>query len=137
MSDKEIPEVKRLRWLAIQFPIVKKPKDDVDRMQSCIYLYCTAAADLIERQKKEIDQLKAEVERERHLNDKRRMDYGNIRAEAFKEFAGKVNEKINHYYDRQSDIDQDDEVADAVRDYLSYLTMDVESILDELLKEEA
>lgn len=50
MSDKpyeQIPEVKSLRWLMFNFPIVEKPKDDADRIQSCIHHYCANAVELI------------------------------------------------------------------------------------------
>ena len=58
----------------------------------------TDALDLINRQKEEI-------ERERHLNDKRRMDYEDIRAEAVKECLEKVAQAIcdNTYPDFNKD----------------------------------
>lgn len=53
----EVPEAKSLRWLAFIFPKIENPVDDCDRMTNCINLYCTSAADLIEHQSKEIDEL--------------------------------------------------------------------------------
>ena len=60
---REIKEAKSLRWLAIQFPKVENPKDDIERMQTCINLYCTAAAEKIEQLTEENERLRAENER--------------------------------------------------------------------------
>lgn len=51
----EIPEAKSLRWLAIQFPLVDKPKDDIERIQSLIHLYCTAGANRLEAMAEALD----------------------------------------------------------------------------------
>jgi hypothetical protein len=53
----EIKEAKSLRWLAIQFPLVENPKDDIEKLQSCINLYCTAAAEKIEQLTEDNDKL--------------------------------------------------------------------------------
>lgn len=58
----EIKEAKSLRWLAIQFPLVENPKDDIEKLQSCINLYCTAAAEKIEQLTEENERLRAENE---------------------------------------------------------------------------
>lgn len=54
----EIKEAKSLRWLAFQFPKVENPKDDIERMQNCINLYCTAAAEKIEQLTEENERLR-------------------------------------------------------------------------------
>lgn len=61
MNDVNIPEVKSLLWLAEQFPAVEKPQDDISRMQNCIHRYCINAANLIYRQKAEIETLKEDL----------------------------------------------------------------------------
>lgn len=117
MADKEIKEAKSLRWLANQFPKVENPKDNGDRLCNCINLYCTNAAELIERQAAEIKRLstlaelgntrandyrvmrdralKAEAENER-LAKGWKADViltANVKAEAYKECIEKVKEK--------------------------------------------
>lgn len=57
VDKKEIPEVKSLRWLANMFPKVEKPQDDSDKISTCIHLYCTAGANLLEDYRKKIDRL--------------------------------------------------------------------------------
>lgn len=47
-NNKEIPEVKSLRWLANMFPFTENPQDETDRISNAIHLYCTAGADKIE-----------------------------------------------------------------------------------------
>lgn len=51
----EIPEAKSLRWLAVQFPLVEKPQNDIDKMQSLIHIYCTAGANRLESMAEAID----------------------------------------------------------------------------------
>ena len=47
-KEKEIPEVKSLRWLANMFPLTDNPQDETDKMSNAIHLYCTAGANKIE-----------------------------------------------------------------------------------------
>lgn len=54
-KNKEIPEVKSLRWLANMFPYIENPEDDTDRMTNAIHIYCTAGADKIEELQKQLD----------------------------------------------------------------------------------
>lgn len=54
-KNKEIPEVKSLRWLANMFPYIENPEDDTDRMTNAIHIYCTAGADKIEELLKQLD----------------------------------------------------------------------------------
>lgn len=56
-------EVKSLRWLANQFPLINQPKDDADRFSNCIHLYCSAAADALTALTEENAKLRAELER--------------------------------------------------------------------------
>ena len=42
-------EAKALRWLAQQFPFVKQPKNDVDKMQNCIHVYASKGAEALDR----------------------------------------------------------------------------------------
>lgn len=65
----EIPEAKSLRWLAIQFPLVEKPKDDIEKIQSLIHLYCTAGANRLESIDAENIKLKAELEKVKQERD--------------------------------------------------------------------
>ncbi len=60
----EIPEVKALKWLTVQFPKIEDPKDDTDKMVNCINVYCNNAIDKINSQQGEIERLKNE---NRHL----------------------------------------------------------------------
>ena len=53
-----VPEAKSLRWLAIQFPYTKDPKDDTDRLSNAIHLYASAGADCIDRLQAEVDSLR-------------------------------------------------------------------------------
>ena len=55
MSD--VPEAKSLRWLANQFPYVKDPKDDCDRLSNAIHLYASRGADCIDRLNNEVGRL--------------------------------------------------------------------------------
>lgn len=73
----EIKEAKSLRWLAIQFPLVENPKDDIEKLQSCINLYCTAAAEKIE-------QLTEENEKLQRLANLRQRDLDNSNDLLFK-----------------------------------------------------
>lgn len=84
MADKEIKEAKSLRWLANQFPKVENPKDNGDRLCNCINLYCTNAAELIERQAAEIKRLSTLAE----LGNTRASDYRVMRDRALKAEAG-------------------------------------------------
>lgn len=60
VNTKEIPEVKSLRWLAINFPAIENPQDDSDKISTCINLYCTAAANLLEDYRNKIEHLTEE-----------------------------------------------------------------------------
>ena len=51
--QKEIPEVKSLRWLANMFPYIEQPKDETDKMSNAIHTYCTAGAEKIEEMARE------------------------------------------------------------------------------------
>ena len=55
MAENEIAEVKALKWLTIQFPEIEDPKDDTDRLQNCINLYCTNAINKINSQQADIE----------------------------------------------------------------------------------
>lgn len=48
-------EVKRLRWLAFNFPHTDEPKSESDKICNCINLYCTEAADAIEELMRQLD----------------------------------------------------------------------------------
>ena len=60
-KQEEIKEVKSLRWLALNFPLIKNPQNEGDKLCSCINLYCTAAADLIEKLAAENTDLKRQI----------------------------------------------------------------------------
>ncbi len=53
-----IPEAKSLRWLANNFPFIEHPKDDIDRMNNLIYLYCKAGADKIDELSEKLNNVK-------------------------------------------------------------------------------
>lgn len=55
-KNKEIPEVKSLRWLANMFPYIENPEDNTDRMTNAIHIYCTAGADKIEELAKKLEE---------------------------------------------------------------------------------
>lgn len=69
VDTKNIPEVKSLRWLANMFPKVEKPKDDTDKISTCIHLYCTAGANLLEDYRKKIEFLTEEYHKMRANRD--------------------------------------------------------------------
>lgn len=54
MKQSEIPEVKKLRWLANMFPFVENPQDETDKMCNAIHIYCTAGANKIEELQQKI-----------------------------------------------------------------------------------
>lgn len=54
-KNKEISEVKSLRWLANMFPYIENPQDDTDKMMNTIHVCCTVGADKIVELQKEID----------------------------------------------------------------------------------
>lgn len=56
-NEKEIKEVKSLRWLANMFPFIENPKDEEDKMMNAINVYCTAGADKIEELAEMVDLL--------------------------------------------------------------------------------
>lgn len=56
-----VSEAKSLRWLARQFPYIKDPKDDMDRLSDFIHLYASAGADCIDRLQAEVDFLRARL----------------------------------------------------------------------------
>lgn len=64
---------KSLRWLANQFPAVETPRDDTDRMQTCIHLYCAAGADAIETLTAQLAALQAETAEKDEEIEKLRM----------------------------------------------------------------
>ena len=73
--DKEIVKtdeqiIKSLKWLIFNFPEIENPKDDADRISSCINLYCNNALDLINRQKAEIERLEYVLMAVMHSVDK-------------------------------------------------------------------
>lgn len=54
----EMPEVKSLRWLCNQFPLIAPPQDDGDRICSAIHVYCENGARKIEELQDEVNRLK-------------------------------------------------------------------------------
>jgi hypothetical protein len=46
---------KSLRWLANQFPLADHPKDDAEKLSTCIHLYCENGANSIAALLKEAD----------------------------------------------------------------------------------
>lgn len=52
---------KSLRWLANQFPLADHPKDDAEKLSTCIHLYCENGANsiaaLLEKEKQQEDAL--------------------------------------------------------------------------------
>lgn len=69
VNTKEIPEVKSLRWLANMFPKFEKPQDESDKLSTCIHLYCTAGANLLEDYRKKIEFLTEEYHKMRANRD--------------------------------------------------------------------
>ena len=69
VNTKEIPEVKSLRWLANMFPKFDKPQDDSEKLSTCIHLYCTAGANLLEDYRKKIEFLTDEYHKMRANRD--------------------------------------------------------------------
>lgn len=57
MKDKELPEVKSLRWLANMFPFTESPQDETDKMSNAIHVYCTNGAIKIEELGKIIENI--------------------------------------------------------------------------------
>lgn len=63
MPNKEIPEVKSLRWLANMFPFIENPENDADRVCNAINVYCTAGANKIEELSTKVNNLEIENNR--------------------------------------------------------------------------
>ena len=63
-NEKEIKEVKSLRWLANMFPFIENPKDEEDKMMNTINVYCTAGADKIKELAEMVDLLSKNNEKE-------------------------------------------------------------------------
>ena len=98
---REIPEAKSLRWLAINFPKIENPKNDVDRMQNCIHNYCSNAANLIDRQEAEIERLKKRNEMLSNTRDSVLITHARelrrAKSEAIKEFAERLKRSLTEY----------------------------------------
>ena len=47
-NNKEIPEVKSLRWLANMFPYEENATDEATKLSNAIHVYCTAGANKLE-----------------------------------------------------------------------------------------
>lgn len=62
-ANKEIAEAKSLRWLANNFQYIENPKDELDKMNNAIHIYCTAGADKIDSLNDELTELKALLNR--------------------------------------------------------------------------
>lgn len=65
---------KALRWLANQFPAIENPKDDADKLSTCINLYCTNGAETIIELLPRIEEAEArtkhvELERDMAIED--------------------------------------------------------------------
>jgi polyhydroxyalkanoate synthesis regulator phasin len=60
-NKKEIGEAKALRWLANMFPFIDEPKDNDDKINNIINLYCTAGADKIEELNEKVIKLEEKV----------------------------------------------------------------------------
>lgn len=63
----QMPEIKSLVWLTYQFPFVPEPKDDSDKMQNCIHIYCAKAVERLKYQMAENIRL---LERNNELAEK-------------------------------------------------------------------
>lgn len=85
--------------------------------EECMGSLIAEALELINRQR-------AEIER---FADIGKM-YSEVIAEAIKEFAERVKEKITDYYENQ---DQEEDEGSAVCDYLSYLDCDIDDLVKE------
>lgn len=57
-TNKEIAEAKSLRWLANNFQYIENPKDELDKMNNAIHIYCTAGADKFDSLNDELTELK-------------------------------------------------------------------------------
>ena len=57
----DIPEAKSLRWLAMQFPYVENPKDDIDRLSNAIHIYASRGSDCIDRLHSEVISLRSQL----------------------------------------------------------------------------
>ena len=123
MADKEIKEAKSLRWLANQFPKVENPKDNGDRLCNCINLYCTNAAELIERQAAEIKRLSTLAE----LGNTRANDYRVMRDRALK--AEAENERLAKGW--KADVILTANVkAEAVTEFAESLKSEIKALSD-------
>lgn len=53
--------------LANMFPMIKNPKDETDKITSCIHIYCSAGADKIEELQNKVEELQSIID---ELNNK-------------------------------------------------------------------
>lgn len=57
-DDIDIPEASSLGWLCKNFPFIEEPKDDGDKICSCIFMYCYDAIRKLEELTMENENLK-------------------------------------------------------------------------------
>ncbi len=133
LTDKEIKEAKSLRWLAIQFPRVENPKDNGDRLCNCINLYCTNAAELIERLYAENERLKNHIQEGIDLAKQTPKMIELVKAEAYKECIEKVGEIITEIYNKHifGSNDLTDEEKDAIINFSDDITEKIRKLIEE------
>lgn len=151
LTDKEIKEAKSLRWLANQFPKVENPKDNGDRLCNCINLYCTNAAELIERQAAEIKNLTNDVAISRKETKEYKAGYKVACSErnefleqletaeikAYKECIEKVSKIITEFYNKHvfGSNDLTDEEKDAIINFSDDITDKLRKLKEEMAGE--
>ena len=62
-EELKIPEAASLGWLCHNFPFIEEPKDDYDKIMSCIFMYSYNAIRKLEELTIENIQLKTEINR--------------------------------------------------------------------------
>lgn len=66
--NNEVGEAKLLRWLANNFQYIENPKDEIDKMNNAIHIYCTAGADKIDSLSDELTELKELLKSKGEIN---------------------------------------------------------------------
>lgn len=82
-NKKELGEAKALRWLANMFPLIDDPKDNEDKINNIINLYCATGADKLEELSEKINCLEEEIRILKIQSSTSSYDYGGYQGGAY------------------------------------------------------
>lgn len=87
--------IKSLEWLILCFPKNIPAKDNADRLNNCINLYCQNAVNELKRQNAEIARLEQGNLKQAMLFNSNTIE--NVRAEAITEFVERLKEEAKSF----------------------------------------